>query len=164
MTKLSSFNSTNIKFNNMRYVYGQCPLTHLGIYGLTAKHKLRLCSLKRKTYDICLLKHFNRYHHLTWSLSSILTKAIINKLDPLTTCIFQSELNIIDQRYRRIQCPLNRITSSNCRKLIFIGSLKKHLLKIHHIKLQTCNKIMKKIKNKNGLMKIDFVEDDFKSQ
>ncbi|CAF3240101.1 unnamed protein product [Rotaria sp. Silwood2] len=154
--------NTNIKYNNLRHFYAPCPLTRLGIYGLTAKHKLRLCSSTRKTSDICLLKHFNHYHHLTWTLSSTLTKAIINKLDPLTTCIFQSDLRIIDQYFRRIQCPLNKIKSSNCRRQIFIGSLKKHLLKIHHLKLKTCNKITETIKSKKGLINIDFNDDDFK--
>ncbi|CAF1009866.1 unnamed protein product [Rotaria sordida] len=154
--------NTNIKSNNVKHFYGQCPLTRLGIYGLTNKHKLRLCSSNRKTSDICLIKHFNRYHHLKWTLSSTLTKAIINKLDPLTTCIFQSGFDIIDQRFHRIRCPLNKIKSYNCRSLIFIGSLKKHLLKVHHFKLKTYNKINEAIKRKISLMKIDFDEDEFK--
>ncbi|CAF4624328.1 unnamed protein product, partial [Rotaria sp. Silwood2] len=63
-----SFNFTNTTYNTIRHFYGQCPLTRLGIYGITAEHKLRLCSSKRNKSDICLLKHFNHYHHLTWTL------------------------------------------------------------------------------------------------
>ena len=87
----------------------RCPLTHLGIYGLTSKHKLRLCSSQKNFPDLYLLKHFHRYHHLTPAYSLTLTKALINKLDPLTTCIFQSKIDFFDKHYHPITCPLNKM-------------------------------------------------------
>ncbi|CAF2872322.1 unnamed protein product [Rotaria sp. Silwood2] len=119
--------NTNTKYDDTLHLRGRCPLMRLGIYGLTDKHKLRLCSSKTKTKtpDLFFLKHFHRYHHSISKLSYTLTKAIINKLNLLTTCIFQSEIDIIDQHYHLIRCPLNKIESINCRRPSFKSSLKK---------------------------------------
>ncbi|CAF0995718.1 unnamed protein product [Rotaria sordida] len=154
--------NSNTKYDDIIQLRGQCPLTHLGIYGLTNKHKLRLCSLDKTTSDLYLFKHFHRYHHLTTTLSYTLAKAIINKLNPLTTCIFQSETNIIDERYHLIRCPLNKMESFNCKRPFFKSSLKRHLLKFHRFTLKTYNKIIEAIKNNDDITKLDLNEDRFK--
>ncbi|CAF0803996.1 unnamed protein product [Rotaria sp. Silwood1] len=153
--------NANTKYDEISYHRGQCPLTRLGIYGLTDKHKLRLCSSEKKTPDLYLLNHFHRYHHLTNKLSYTLTKAIINKLNPLTTCIFQSETDIIDQHYHLIRCPLSKMESINCRRPLFKRSLKKHLLQVHHLTLKTCNKMLETIQKKDDITEHAFNENEF---
>ena len=134
----------------------------MGIYGLNNKHNLRLCSSKTKTSDHYLVKHFHHYHHLTISISYDLTKAIINKLNPLTTCIFQSEKKIIDKRFYVIKCPLKRMKLSDCKKKFFKGSLKTHLLNVHYLTLGTTEKIINTIKNQGDLTQLQVNEDEFK--
>lgn len=131
---------------NNKYILefrGQCPLNRHGIYGLTNKHNLRLCSTKKKITELCLIKHFHRFHHLTQELSFKLTKAILNKMDPKTTCIFPSDKDFIDQYYYPIKCPLNQLKlADKCESTLFRDSLKKHLLSVHKLSLPTAMKII----------------------
>jgi len=148
--------------NEIMNYHGQCPLTRLGIYGLNNKHNLRLCSSENNKSDYHLMTHFYNYHHIKWSLSYELTGAIINKLNPLKTFIFQSDINIIDKRFYIISCPLNKINLSNCKKKFFKDSLKQHLLNNHRLKLETINKIIETIQNKGQLTELDLDKDEFK--
>jgi len=154
--------NANKKRNDIMNFYGQCPLTRLGIYGLNDKHNLQLCSSETNKSDYCLMTHFYNYHHIKWSLSYALTKAIINKLNPLKTCIFQSDINIIDKRFYVIKCPLKTMNLSDCKKKFFKDSLKQHLLNIHHLSLETSHKIVETIQNKGHLTPLDFDENEFK--
>jgi len=153
--------NNNTKRNDIMNFYGRCPLTHLGIYGLNSKHNLRLCSSDDNKSDYHLMTHFYNYHHIKWSLSYELTNAIINKLNPLKTFIFQANIDIIDKRFYVIKCPLNEMNKSNCKKKFFKDSLKQHLLNTHKLSLTTTNKIVEIIQNKGHLTSLDFDENEF---
>jgi len=153
---------SNTKCRDIIDFRGECPLTQLGVYGLHNKHNIRLCLPEKDKSERRLLAHFRGYHHLTFSLSYKLTKAVVSKLNPLTTCIFQSAEKITDKRFEIIGCPLNKMKLSDCRKRILQDSLKTHLLHVHHLTLETSNRIVETVKNQGDLTKLDFDEDEFK--
>ncbi|CAF0751253.1 unnamed protein product [Adineta steineri] len=158
------YSQVNNKKNDIsfREYRGICPLAHYGVYGLNNKHNIRLCSHEKDKVDRNLYSHFHHYHHLTNSLSSRLTKAVIDKLNPLTTYIFPSEQKITDKRYDMIECPLDKAKLSICKRKFLRQSLKTHLLRVHHLTLETSNKILDNMKKQGDLTKIDFDEDEFK--
>lgn len=134
--------------DDVSHFRGRCPLTHRGIYGLTHKHQIRLCSSQKTMPELYLLIHFQRYHHLTRDIAYKLTKAIMNQSDPLTTCIFQPKIDIIDKRYHPITCPLNKLEfSTNCKRTFYKDSLKGHLLHVHHLTVTATKKIMQSFKD-----------------
>ncbi|CAF1316187.1 unnamed protein product [Rotaria magnacalcarata] len=144
---------------------GQCPLNRHGIYGLTNKHNLRLCSSKKQPTELCLIKHFHRYHHLTQELSFKLTKAILNKFDPITTRIFPPNTDLIDQYYHPIKCPLNKLKFANkCESTFFRDSLKKHLLSVHQLSLSATMKIITTFRNQGDLTQVNLNENEFKKK
>lgn len=126
---------------------GQCPLTQLGVFGLTSFHRVRLCSKERAQTSIGLAAHFHRFHHLTWSLSLNLTKLIKENVDPYRIQLFKKDVDPIDPRFRLKTCPMNKIfqdeTNSFCRRKFHRNSMKQHLIHYHHLSLDTANKIMK---------------------
>jgi hypothetical protein len=141
--------------------HGQCPLTRFGIFGLNNEHNVCLCLSGNRIPNHHLVTHFRRYHHLTLSLSYELTKAMINKLNPLTTCIFRSDMHIIDKRFYVIRCPLKRMKLSSCKKKFYKDSLRTHLLRVHRLTSKTTNQIVGTINAQGDLTKLDFDEDEF---
>jgi hypothetical protein len=152
----------NAKRNHIMNYYGQCPLTRLGIYGLNDKHNLRLCSAENNQSDCHLMRHFYNYHHIKWSLSYELTGAIINKLNPFKTCVFRSDINIVDKRFNIIQCSSNDLNVPNCKKKSFNDSLDQHVSKIHRLSSYTSSKIVETSQKKGHLVALDVDEDEFK--
>jgi hypothetical protein len=141
---------------------GQCPLTSCGVFGLTSKQHIRLCSSDKDKGILYLVSHFHRYHHLTWSISYKLTELVMRKCNPLTTSFFQAYANPIDKRFSITECPLKQISSfqhkSRCRKNIYKGSLKQHLLGCHHLTIAMTKKIIDAMKNEEDLNSINWQE------
>ena len=157
------YKATNESGREHSRVYrGRCPLTQLGVYGLAEKHNIRLCPMKKNQQYRCLAAHFRRYHRLTWTLAYKLINAISDGLDPSTTCLFESEVDLTDEAVLRVRCPLNQIRAFSqnfsCSKMLPKESLKKHLLDIHQLTFSMSNRILDSMEKNEDLTNIDLDE------
>ena len=150
------------KRNLIMNYYGPCPLTSLGVYGLHQQHNLVLCTSENNPSDHHLMTHFHQFHHIKWSLAYQLTGAILDKLNPMKTCLLKPNLDIIDKRFYVRYCPLKEMKLSNCRKKFFKNSLEHHLAHVHHLSCETRQKIVQTIENNGSLTDLDLDENEFK--
>ena len=141
--------------------YGSCPLTRPGLYGLQPKHNVMLCTSQTNRSDHHLMKHFYHDHHIKWSLAYQLTKAVMNQFDPQTTCVFSSNMDIIDKRFYVRYCPLKEMGLSNCRKKFFKNSLDQHLLNVHHLSFETRKQIVQTIEADGCLSSLHLDRNEF---
>lgn len=141
--------------------YGTCPLTRFGIYGLQSKHNVILCTSQTNKSDHHLMKHFYHDHHIKWLFAYQLTKAVMNQSDPQTTCIFPSNVDIIDKRFYVRYCPLKEMGLSNCRKKFFKNSLDQHLLKVHQLSFETRKQIVETIETDGSLSSLHLDRNEF---
>lgn len=133
-------------------------MTQPGVFGLTDRHRIRFCSEERAKTPLYLVAHLHRYHHLHWALAYGLTKLVKKNSDPWTTPFFQSKTDLIDPKFHRSPCPMNRISSfrerSLCRKLVHRESMKQHLIHFHHLNSTLANRILQAVKTNDDLEEI----------
>lgn len=146
--------------DGLMYFRSQCPLTSHGVYGLTENQNLRLCSSEETKSNVYLVSHLHRYHHLKWVVAYRLAKATLNKLDPLKTRVFSSETDVIDDRFDIIPCPLRKMKLANCKRKVSKYGLRKHLIKVHYLKLKTINEIVETIQNSCQSNEFDFISEN----
>lgn len=139
---------------------GQCPLTHLGVYGLDEKHQLELCSFEDHPSTHYLISHFYNDHHIKWSLAAQLIDAMMKNLDPDKTIILRKDMEIIDKRFHVIRCPLIDLNISKCNKKFYKNSLEKHCSVYHRLSSKTIEKIRRLIHLHGRLSLDDFDENE----
>lgn len=122
-------------------VHDFCPLTELGVYGLTSSHNLqRLCS-KEKNKKRFLYVHLNYYHSIKPNIAYQLVRAVGSGCDPHETIIFPEDTTSVC--IERIKCPFDRtakkfykknaIPKTPCSNVMNYRSFKSHLRTKHSI-------------------------------
>ncbi|CAF4100485.1 unnamed protein product [Rotaria sp. Silwood2] len=142
------------KRTSYRKIFGECPLTFNGAYGLTkANHSIKFCE-HRKYNRIELYGHFISKHELKEVYAKRLIRAVADNQDPWITKLFDENENVIDHFYK-VSCPLfneqiNSLRSTRqnvvtvpCRcRLIPLKSLKRHLLLNHKVSNPLAQKLV----------------------
>jgi hypothetical protein len=122
-----------------------CPLTAYNIYGILAKHKIRLCDGR----DYALMHHFVTFHNLRRSVATKLIKAIMSKTNP-NEALFKID-EVIDEQ--EIACPMTNtnlklfgihqsIPNTPCASIMKKFGLRQHLRKYHNLHAFATKKII----------------------
>ncbi|CAF1294558.1 unnamed protein product [Rotaria sordida] len=141
-----------------RKIFGKCPLTFNGAYGLTqANHSIKFCCYE-KNYQTQLYNHFIKKHKLKEVCAQRLIQAIISNQDPMITKLFNENENVIDQFYN-VLCPFSngqinlpensqhRGTHIPCRRRIIpLNVLECHLQYHHNISNLLAQKLVNSFK------------------
>jgi len=122
-----------------------CPLTEYDVYGISEKHKIRLCDGR----EYSLMHHFVTFHNLRRAVATKLIKAIMNKADR------KQELFKIDEMIdeQEITCPMTNtnlklfgihqsIPGTPCSSIMKKFGLRQHLRKYHNLHAPATKKIM----------------------
>ncbi|CAF3043647.1 unnamed protein product, partial [Rotaria sp. Silwood2] len=135
-------------------VFGKCPLTFDGAYGLTkANHSVKLCE-QRRTRRIELYRHFTQTHLLKQVYAQRLAEAVDDNQNPRLLKLFDENEDVIDH-FIKVPCPFfyERINSSeytrrnaaipSCRhRLVELNKLKRHLRLYHNISTSLARNIV----------------------
>ena len=144
-----------------------CPLTELGVYGLTSSHNLhQLCS-KEKNKKRFLYVHFNYYHSIKPNIAYQLVKAVGNGCNPHETIVFPEDTTSIC--IERIKCPFDRtaekfykknaIPKTPCSKVTNYRNFKSHLRTRHSITKTNIELIYKAMMDHGTISHVQFEED-----
>ncbi|CAF2982630.1 unnamed protein product [Rotaria sp. Silwood2] len=141
------------KRKSCKTIFGECPLTFDGAYGLTqANHSIEFCECE-KDCRFLLYDHFIKKHKLKEVCAQRLIQAVADNHDPRTIKLFDENESIIDYLWK-VLCPfingrlglieysqkyLKNIPCSN--QLIRLDNLKHHLRRRHHV----CNSYTQKL-------------------
>ncbi|CAF3858016.1 unnamed protein product [Rotaria sp. Silwood1] len=141
-----------------RKIFGECPLTFNGAYGLTkANHSIEFCE-HGTTRRIELYFHFIRKHRLKKVYAQRLVRAIVDDQDPRKTKLFDRNENVINHFYK-VPCPFfyEQINSSEytrqniatvpCQlRLVTLHNFKQHLRLNHKISNLLAQKLVDSFK------------------
>ncbi|CAF3635201.1 unnamed protein product [Rotaria sp. Silwood1] len=92
------------KRKSCRNIYGKCPLTFDGAYGLTkVNHSIEFCQHKT-TRRIELYFHFIYTHQLKKNYAERLIRAVADHKDSRITKLFDENEDVINHSYK-VSCP-----------------------------------------------------------
>ncbi|UJR23308.1 hypothetical protein I4U23_026323 [Adineta vaga] len=124
----------------------QCPLNQYGKFGITAEHKIRLCTQPNQTIgaplvtpkDVCLYDHFVVYHQMKRSCAQRLAEAIVkNKTEP----VFRPDEELLNDTFY-VQCPLRHPKAICWKSPISTRHMGQHLTGIHKLDRAARRQIM----------------------
>ncbi|CAF1155334.1 unnamed protein product [Adineta ricciae] len=124
----------------------KCPLNEYGKFGITAEHKIRLCTQPNQTVgapsvppkDVCLYDHFVVYHQMKRSCAQRLAEAIVkNKVEQ----VFRPDEELLNDTFY-VQCPLRHPKSICWKSPISTRHMGQHLTGIHKLDRAARRQIM----------------------
>ncbi|CAF0809651.1 unnamed protein product [Rotaria sordida] len=134
---LFSSQSTSLIATHPTIYRAQCPLNQYGKFGITAEHKIRLCTQPNQPIgaplvapkDVCLYDHFVVYHQMKRSCAQRLAEAIVkNKTEP----VFRPDEQLLNDTFY-IQCPLRHPKAICWKSPISSRHMGQHLTGIHKL-------------------------------
>ncbi|CAF1558932.1 unnamed protein product [Rotaria magnacalcarata] len=134
---LFSSQSTSLIATHPTVYRAQCPLNQYGKFGITAEHKIRLCTQPNQPIgaplitpkDVCLYDHFVVYHQMKRSCAQRLAEAIVkNKTEP----VFRPDEQLLNDTFY-IQCPLRHSKAICWKSPISSRHMGQHLTGIHKL-------------------------------
>jgi hypothetical protein len=143
---LFSSQSTSLIATHPTVYRAQCPLNQYGKFGITADHKIRLCTQPNQPIgaplvapkDVCLYDHFVVYHQMKRSCAQRLAEAIVkNKTEP----VFRSDEQLLNETFY-VQCPLRHSKSICWKSPISTRHMGQHLTGIHKLDRAARRQIM----------------------
>ncbi|CAF1402448.1 unnamed protein product [Rotaria sp. Silwood1] len=149
------------KSTSFRNIYGKCPLTFDGAYGLTkANHSIEFCEYGT-TRRIELYLHFTYKHQLKKVCAQRLVRAFADHKDSRIIKLFDENEDVIDHFYK-IPCPFyqrvkslkyngQNITIPPCqRRYVAFYQLARHLRLNHKISNSLTQKLVNDLKKKSN--------------
>jgi hypothetical protein len=151
----------------------QCPLNEYGKYGITASHKIRLCTQPNQPIgaplvtpkDVCLYDHFGQYgtwhelwpvlllaavvyHQMKRSCAQRLAEAIVrNKTDS----VFHPDEQLLNETFY-VQCPLRHPKVICWKSPISTRHMGQHLTGIHKLDRAERRQIMMAIRKQPAIL------------
>lgn len=142
----------------------QCPLNQYGKYGITADHKIRLCTQPNQPIgapqitpkDVCLYDHFGQYksrttqpsnhfcivsvvyHQMKRSCAQRLAEAIVKNKNEL---VFRPDEQLLNETFY-VQCPLRHPKAICWKSPISTRHMGQHLTGIHKLDRAARRQIM----------------------